>query len=170
MGGGLATLPFIYNISDKTGWFTHQQIADMIAVAESTPGPIGINTATYVGYTTAGVIGALIATLGIIMPDIIVILIIARFLQKFRDSQAVQDVFYVLRPASTALIAAAGWGVVKIALLNLNATSFAAIFQWKAIILAVVIWLLTNVVEQTKKFHPLVFIAISALAGIVFSF
>ena len=170
VGGGLATLPFIYNISDKTGWFTHQQIADMIAVAESTPGPIGINTATYVGYTTAGVIGALIATLGIIMPDIIVILIIARFLQKFRDSQAVQDVFYVLRPASTALIAAAGWGVVKIALLNLNATSFAAIFQWKAIILAVVIWLLTNVVEQTKKFHPLVFIAISALAGIVFSF
>ena len=140
----------------------------MIAVAESTPGPIGINTATYVGYTTAGVIGALIATLGIIMPDIIVILIIARFLQKFRDSQAVQDVFYGLRPASTALIAAAGWGVVKIALLNLNATSFAAIFQWKAIILAVVIWLLTNVVEQTKKFHPLVFIAISALAGIVF--
>jgi len=170
VGGGLATLPFIYNISDKTGWFTHQQIADMIAVAESTPGPIGINTATYVGYTTAGVIGALIATLGIIMPDIIVILIIARFLQKFRDSQAVQDVFYGLRPASTALIAAAGWGVVKIALLNLNATSFAAIFQWKAIILAVVIWLLTNVVEKTKKFHPLVFIAISALAGIVFSF
>lgn len=170
VGGGLATLPFIYNISDKTSWFTHQQIADMIAVAESTPGPIGINTATYVGYTTAGVIGALIATLGIIMPDIIVILIIARFLQKFRDSQAVQDVFYGLRPASTALIAAAGWGVVKIALLNLNATSFAAIFQWKAIILAVVIWLLTNVVEQTKKFHPLVFIAISALAGIVFSF
>ena len=170
VGGGLATLPFIYNISDKTGWFTHQQIADMIAVAESTPGPIGINMATYVGYTTAGVIGALIATLGIIMPDIIVILIIARFLQKFRDSQAVQDVFYGLRPASTALIAAAGWGVVKIALLNLNATSFAAIFQWKAIILAVVIWLLTNVVEQTKKFHPLVFIAISALAGIVFSF
>lgn len=170
VGGGLATLPFIYNISDKTGWFTHQQIADMIAVAESTPGPIGINTATYVGYTTAGVIGALIATLGIIMPDIIVILIIARFLQKFRDSQAVQDVFCGLRPASTALIAAAGWGVVKIALLNLNATSFAAIFQWKAIILAVVIWLLTNVVEQTKKFHPLVFIAISALAGIVFSF
>lgn len=170
VGGGLATLPFIYNISDKTGWFTHQQIADMIAVAESTPGPIGINTATYVGYTTAGVIGALIATLGIIMPDIIVILIIARFLQKFRDSQAVQDVFYGLRPASTALIAAAGWGVVKIAMLNLNASSFAAIFQWKAIILAVVIWLLTNVVEKTKKFHPLVFIAISALAGIVFSF
>ena len=170
VGGGLATLPFIYNMSDKTGWFTHQQIADMIAVAESTPGPIGINMATYVGFTTAGVIGSLIATLGIITPDIVVILIIARFLQKFRDSRAVQDVFYGLRPASTALIAAAGWGVVKISLLNLSAKSFAEIFQWKAIVLAVAIWILTNLVKQTKKLHPLAFIAISAVAGIVFSF
>lgn len=75
VGGGLATLPFIYNISDKTGWFTRQQIADMIAVAESTPGPIGINMATYVGYTTSGVVGSLFATLGIVTPDVIVILI-----------------------------------------------------------------------------------------------
>ncbi len=170
VGGGLATLPFIYNMSDKTGWFTHQQIADMIAVAESTPGPIGINMATYVGFTTAGTLGSLIATLGIITPDIVVILIIARFLQKFRDSQAVQDVFYGLRPASTALIAAAGWGVVKISLLNLDAGALASVFQWKAIVLAVVIWVLTNLVKQTKKLHPLVFIAISAVAGIVFSF
>ena len=79
VGGGLATLPFIYDISDKTGWFTHQQIADMIAVAESTPGPIGINMATYVGFTTAGVVGSLVATLGIITPDIIIILIICHF-------------------------------------------------------------------------------------------
>jgi chromate transporter len=170
VGGGLATLPFIYNISDKTGWFTRQQIADMIAVAESTPGPIGINMATYVGYTTSGVVGSLFATLGIITPDVIVILIIVRFLQKYRDSRAVQDVFYGLRPASVALIAAAGWGMVKIALLNLDATSFAAIFQWKAIVLAVVIWLLTNKIEQTKKLHPLVFIAISSIAGILFSY
>ncbi len=170
VGGGLATLPFIYNMSDNTGWFTHQQIADMIAVAESTPGPIGINMATYVGFTTAGVIGSLIATLGIITPDIVVILIIARFLQKFRDSRAVQDVFYGLRPASTALIAAAGWGVVKISLLNLGAENLASVFQWKALALAVVIWILTNLVKQTKKLHPLFFIAISAVAGIVFSF
>ena len=170
VGGGLATLPFLYNMADKTGWFIHRQIADMIAVAESTPGPIGINMATYVGFTTAGAAGSLIATLGIITPDIVVILIIARFLQKFRDSRAVQDVFYGLRPASTALIAAAGWGVVKISLLDLSADTLAAVFQWKAILLAVVIWLLTNVVKQTKKLHPLVFIAVSAVAGIVFSF
>lgn len=174
VGGGLATLPFIYDISDKTGWFTHGQIADMIAVAESTPGPIGINMATYVGYTTAGVPGALCATLGIIIPPITIILIIARFLQRFRESALVDHAFYGLRPASAALIAAAGVSVVKIALLDLS--SFAQshaltdLFRWEAIVLAVVIWLLTNVVKKTKKLHPLVFIALSAAVGVVFRF
>ena len=174
VGGGLATLPFIYDISDKTGWFTHGQIADMIAVAESTPGPIGINMATYVGYTTAGVPGALCATLGIIIPPITIILIIARFLQRFRESALVDHAFYGLRPASAALIAAAGVSVVKIALLDLS--SFAQshaltdLFRWEAIVLAVVIWLLTNVVKKTKKLHPLVFIALSAVVGVVFRF
>ena len=174
VGGGLATLPFIYDISDKTGWFTHAQIADMIAVAESTPGPIGINMATYVGYTTAGVPGAIIATLGIIIPPITIILIIAKFLQRFRESTLVDQAFYGLRPASAALIAAAGVSVVKIALLDLSAFAeshaLGALFQWKALALAVVIWLLTNVVKQTKKLHPLVFIALSAAAGVIFRF
>ena len=174
VGGGLATLPFIYDISDKTGWFTHGQIADMIAVAESTPGPIGINMATYVGYTTAGVPGALCATLGIIIPPITIILIIARFLQRFRESALVDHAFYGLRPASAALIAAAGVSVVKIALLDLS--SFAQshaltdLFRWEAIVLAAVIWLLTNVVKKTKKLHPLVFIALSAVVGVVVRF
>ncbi len=174
VGGGLATLPFIYDISDKTGWFTHAQIADMIAVAESTPGPIGINMATYVGYTTAGIAGSLCATLGIIVPPITIILIIAKFLQRFRESTLVDHAFYGLRPASSALIAAAGVSVVKIALLDLPAfaASHAAadLFAWKAIALAVVIWLMTNVVKQTKKLHPLFFIALSAVVGIVFRF
>ena len=170
VGGGLATLPFIYDISDKTGWFTHQQIADMIAVAESTPGPIGINMATYVGFNTAGVIGSLIATLGIVTPDIIIILVIAMFLKKFRESRLVDSAFYGLRPASAALIAAAGWSVVRISLLNLNADVLLSIFQWKAILLAIAIWILTNVVKQTKKWHPLAFIAISAFVGILLQF
>ena len=170
VGGGLATLPFIYDISDKTGWFTHQQIADMIAVAESTPGPIGINMATYVGFTTAGVLGSLVATLGIITPDIAIILIIAMFLKKFRESKLVENAFYGLRPASTALIAAAGWSVVRISLLNLDAERFLSVFHWQAIALAVVIWVLTNLVQQTKKWHPLVFIAISAVVGVLLKF
>ena len=75
IGGGLATLPFLSDMADRTGWFTHAQLADMLAVSESTPGPIGVNMATYVGFTTGGVGGALVATLGLVAPSIIVILI-----------------------------------------------------------------------------------------------
>ena len=107
VGGGLATLPFIYDMSDRTGWFTYQQIADMVAVSESTPGPIGVNTATYVGYITGGVPGALVATLGLVTPAVICILIIASCLKKFRENRFVDHAFYGLRPASAALIAAA---------------------------------------------------------------
>ena len=112
IGGGLATLPFLYNLSDKTGWFTHTDLTNMIAVSESTPGPLGVNTATYVGFTVGGLPGAIVATLGLVAPSIIVILIIASFLKAFRDSRIVDSAFYGLRPASTGLIAAAGIPVI----------------------------------------------------------
>ena len=107
VGGGLATLPFLQDMADRTGWFTHAQLADMLAVSESTPGPIGVNMATYVGFTTGGIGGALVATIGLVTPSVIVILIVAAFLKAFRDSKWVSAAFYGLRPASTALIAAA---------------------------------------------------------------
>lgn len=113
IGGGMATLPFLYDMADKTGWFTRAQLADMIAVSESTPGPIGVNMATYVGFLTGGVPGAVTATVGLIAPSVIVILIVAAFLQAFRDSKYVAGAFYGLRPASTALITAAGLVVVR---------------------------------------------------------
>ena len=97
IGGGMATLPFLYDISDTTGWFTYGQLADMVAISESTPGPIGVNMATYVGFTTAGISGAVVATIGLITPSIIIILIIAGFLKAFKDSKYVQSAFY--RPA-----------------------------------------------------------------------
>ena len=121
VGGGLATLPFIYDISDRMGWFTYQQIADMIAVSESTPGPIGVNTATYVGYITGGLPGAIVATLGLVTPAIIIILIIASCLKKFRENRFVDHAFYGLRPASAGLIAAAGFSVVMLALVREDA-------------------------------------------------
>lgn len=99
IGGGMATVPFLYSMSDKTGWFTHAQLADMIAVGESTPGPIGVNMATYVGYTTAGVPGAIIATVGLVVPSVIIILLIAKVLQQFRQNKYVDAAFYGLRPA-----------------------------------------------------------------------
>ena len=173
VGGGMATIPFLYDISDKTGWFTHQDLANMIAVGESTPGPIGINMATYVGYVTGmenggignAILGAITATAGLVLPSLIVILIVAAMLKRFKDSPLVQNAFYGLRPASTGLIAAAG---ISVAVANLFGSSVFSI-NWKGWILAAVLWLLTNKVSKTKKLHPIVFIGASALVGIVFS-
>ena len=170
VGGGLATLPFLSEMSDATGWFSHADIADMIAVSESTPGAIGINMSTYAGFKTAGVLGGLTATVGLAMPSIIVILIIARFLNKFRNNPLVEGAFYGLRPASIAMITAAGLNVAKVALVNLNAYGLSGnlgdMFIWKAIILAVLIF----IGQKKLKWHPVVFIAISAVVGIIFQF
>ena len=173
VGGGMATIPFLYDISDKTGWFTHQDLANMIAVGESTPGPIGVNMATYVGYITCmdrggipqAILGAVTATMGLVLPSLIVILIVAAMLKRFKDSPLVQKVFYGLRPASTGLIAAAG---ISVAVSNLFGSEALAV-NYKGIILAAVLWLLTNKVKKTKKLHPIVFIGASALVGILFS-
>ena len=176
IGGGMATFPFLTDLADKSGWYTQQQLIDMIAIAESTPGPIGVNTATYVGFTTAGLPGALIATMGLITPSVIVILIIARVLAKFKDSKLVQDVFYGLRPASTGLIAAAGFSVVLVALTGAQVDNLQELFSWNgsihwpSILLAALLLVLTRKVKQTKDLHPVVFIALSAVVGIVFGF
>ncbi len=174
VGGGMATLPFLYDLSDKTGWFTYAQLADMLAVSESTPGPVGINMATYVGYTVGGFGGAVLATLGTILPGTVIVLIIASMLAKFRGNKYVDAAFYGLRPASTGLIAAAGVSVVGIALLNTalyeQTGKLTDLVSVKAVLLAAVLWVLTNVVKPTKKLHPVVFIAASAVVGIVFSF
>ena len=167
VGGGMATLPFLYSISDRTGWFTHQQLADMIAVSESTPGPIGVNMATYVGYVTAGVPGAIITTLGLVTPSIIVILIVAAFLHAFRDNKYVNAVFYGLRPASTAMITAAGLIVARITFLQ---SSSVLNLNLKAIILACVLLVLTHAIKFTKKLHPIVWIFLSAVVGVLFSY
>ena len=114
----MATLPFLYDLGEKTAWYTRAQVLDMLAVSESTPGPIGINMATYVGYTVGGLPGAVLATLGTILPGIILVIVLAKFLARFRDNRYVNAAFYGLRPASTALIAAAGIGVLGESLFN----------------------------------------------------
>lgn len=166
VGGGLATLPFLYSISDRTGWFTHQQLTDMVAVSESTPGAIGVNTATYVGFTTAGLLGAVTATLGLVLPSIVIIIVVAGVLDRFKESRLVKSVFYGLRPCSTGLIAAAGVSVAKLTLLNMDALlawNLAAAFRLSYIVMAAALFLLM------KRFpkHPAFYIALSAAAGIV---
>lgn len=174
VGGGMATLPFLYDLSDKMGWYTYAQLADMVAVSESTPGPVGINMATYVGYTVGGFGGAVLATLGVLVPGTVIVLIIAGMLARFRGNRYVDAAFYGLRPASTGLIAAAGVSVIGVALLNTalyeETGRLLDLVSVKAVILAAVLWVLTNVVKPTKKLHPVVFIAASAVVGIAFSF
>ena len=170
VGGGLATLPFLYEMSTNTGWFTHADVADMIAVSESTPGAIGINMATYAGFKTAGIPGGIMATIGLALPSVIIILIIAKFLARFRKNRLVEGTFYGLRPASIAMITVAGLNVARISLLNLGAFQASGaigdLFVWKAIALGVILF----VAMKKLKWHPVLFIAISAVVGIVFRF
>ena len=170
VGGGLATLPFLYEMGEKTGWFTAQDVLNLLAVSESTPGPIGINMSTYVGFITSGPLGALIASLALTAPCVIVILLVIRVLDKFKGSPLVDAVFKALRPASIGMITAALIGVVKESLLILpnfaGLNTLLSIFNWKGIVLAVVLWF----VMKKWKTHPIAYIAIAAAAGIVFSF
>ena len=174
VGGGMATLPFLYDISARTGWFTTAQLADMIAVSESTPGPIGVNMATFVGFTTAGIPGAVIATLGLATPEVIIILIIARVLAAFRQNKYVDAAFYGLRPCSLGLIAAAGVLVIKVAMFNTElyaqTRALTDLVNWKAVLLAAALLVFTRAVRRTKKLHPIFFILASALVGVVLSF
>jgi len=175
VGGGMATVPFLYTMSaNHPDWFTTAQLADMIAVSESTPGPIGVNMATYVGFLTGGPIGAVIATIGLITPSIIIILIIARILQKFRTNPYVDSAFYGLRPCSVGLIAAAGLLVIKIAMFNFDlfaqTSVLSDLINIKAILLAAVLLFATRYWKKTKKLHPVYFIGFSALVGILFKF
>ena len=180
IGGGLATLPFLKNIGEATGWYTYSDLLNMLAVSESTPGPIGINMATYVGYTVAGLPGAVIATLGEVTPSIIVILIVAAILKSFRNNVYVERAFYGLRPASSGLIGGAAVAVVLEVLLGsgivfregeiLGELVMGGGVHWLGIGLAAMLYILTNHVKATKKLHPIVFIAASAVIGVVFRF
>ena len=178
IGGGMATIPFLYDMADATGWFTATDLANMIAVGESTPGPIGVNMATYVGFITGmndgnlltALLGAVTATLGLIAPSIIIIIIVAAVLKSFRSNPFVNHAFYGLRPASTGLIAAAGISVILSNLVTIGGTAEHTFsLNWKGLVLAVVLWLLTNVCKKTKGLHPILFIGLSATAGILFA-
>ena len=171
VGGGLATLPFLYEMSaNHPSWFTSADVADMIAISESTPGAIGINMSTYAGFKTAGIPGGILATVGLALPSVIIILIIAKFLEKFRTNKLVEGTLYGLRPASLAMISVAGLSVAKVALINLPAFeaggSVGDLFLWKAIALGVVLFF----AQKKLKWHPAFFIAISAVVGIVLKF
>lgn len=170
VGGGMATLPFLQALGERTGWFDQQLIVDMIAVSESTPGPIGINMATYVGYNIAGIPGAVLATLGETIPSLIIVILVCKSLEKFRQNPYVDAAFYGLRPAVTGLIAAAGLIMLNACMLHWalykQTGALLDLLDIKKLLFFVVIYF---GIYKFKK-HPTLYIAVSAVIGIVFSF
>ena len=170
VGGGMATLPFLYELADRSGWFTYGDIADMIAISESTPGAIGINMSTYAGFTAGGVWAGVLATLGLALPSFIIIILVAKCLDQFKSNRYVRRLFYGLRPASVALISAAGLEVARTALIHGelvgSGSPILALLNWKACALGAVLFYLS----RKTSWHPIALIALSAAVGILLQF
>ena len=153
VGGGLVTVPFLYDLSEQYGWFTAQELTDMIAVSQSTPGPVGINMATFAGYKTAGILGALVATLSEVLPSMVVIYFIAKIMAEWRENVYVNKVLAGIRPAVMALILFAGWDIAKVTITD---------YKTAAILFILLIAM------RLYKTSAIFYIIISAIIGVVF--
>lgn len=165
IGGGMATLPFLMDLTTRYDWFTASELTNMVAISESTPGPVGVNMATYAGYSAAGVPGAVVATLALTAPAIIIICIIAKFLENFNKNTTVKSVFYGIRPTVAALIGYAVFELLKIALITVSGGQIH--LNYSGIILCAVTVAALQV-KKIKALHPVVMIAIGAGIGVLF--
>lgn len=166
IGGGLAALPFIQQEAVNRGWVTLEEFFHMVAISESTPGPIGINMATYVGNTQYGMFGGFLATVGNVLPSLIIIVIIAKYFQKFGNEPIVKAAFYGLRAAVVGLISVALYNVLVVAIFHFDQGISLNLAQWidfKALALFALIYL----VKVKLKLHPLIVIAIGAVSGML---
>lgn len=153
-GGGYAMLPFIQKeIVEKNDWISSTEFTDIIGISQMTPGPVAINSATFVGYKISGVIGSIVATLGVITTSFILVVIINRILDKFKEFKMVQAALLGMKPALIALIIYAFWDL-----------AIDAYKDWKSIFITVII----AVVLWSKKVHPILVIVIAAIFGLVF--
>ena len=150
-GGGYATLPFLYDLAENFHWYSSKQLTDMLAVASITPGPVGVNVATFAGFTTSGVFGALIATFSVILPSFIIITIVSKILDKFKTNKMVKGAIHALKPAGCALLSAVGIRLLFTSNLHLIGTIILAAFIGTSFI---------------KKQDPLFYLGISALIGL----
>lgn len=164
VGGGMATLPFLMNLTTKYDWYTAKELANMVAISESTPGPVGINMATFAGYHAGGILGAIVATLALTAPAWIIIILIARFLENFSENSTVQSVFYGIRPTVAALIGYAVWELLKITLLVVKNGKETIDFTSLAICLGAFLLLQ---VKPLGKLHPLFWIIAGAFLGVL---
>ena len=153
VGGGLVTVPFLFDLSEEYGWFSAQELTDMIAVAQSTPGPIGINMATFAGFKTAGILGSLVATLSEVLPSMVVVYFIAKIMAEWRENVYVNKVLAGIRPAVMALILFAGWDIAKVTITDYKTASILFILL---------------IAMRLYKTSAIFYIIISAIIGIVF--
>ena len=167
VGGGPATIPYLMGLTEAKDWYTMKELTNMIAISESTPGPLGINMATYAGFTTAGVAGGIIATLGLVTPSVIVIIIIARFLNNFSENRYVKAAFFGLRPAVTALIAMAVYNLCKVSLFVETDSGLSP--AGKTIVLAIIVFFAMQN-KKLKKLQPTCWLLSAAVIGDVFRF
>lgn len=167
VGGGPATIPYLMDLTETKDWFTMEELTNMIAISESTPGPLGLNMATYAGYTAAGPLGGLIASLGLVFPSVVVIILIAKFLQNFSDNKYIKAAFFGIRPAVTALIAMAVYNLCKVSLFIETGSGVQPAI--KTIILAVVVFVLMQN-KKLKKLHPALWLLVAAAVGVIFRF
>ena len=166
IGGGLAALPFLYDIADRYDWFTQAQVGDMVAVAECTPGPVAINMATYAGVQAAGFLGGVVATVALILPSITISLLICTVLAHWAKGPGLQYVFQGLRPAVAGLLTAIALSMVTLAVLGISELGQPVILNLKALVFFL---LLLPAVFLLKK-HPILYLAVGAVVGVLFQF
>ena len=154
-GGGYAMLPLVQEAVLQNGWLGLEEVINFIAVSESTPGPFAINMATYVGNQMGGVFGAFCATLGVVLPSFIIILVVAKCFDKFKNSHSVKGIMSGLKPAVVGLIASAVLSIGKTVFATSEVYVSAAIF-------------LVSLILALKKVHPIIIILITAVLGIIF--
>lgn len=167
VGGGPATIPYLMDLAEKYDWFTMEDVTNMIAISESTPGPLGLNMATYVGVDALGIFGGAWASIALTIPSIIVIVLVAKFLSNFSQNRWVKAAFHTIRPAVAGLIAAAVCNVFEVSLWFEKAGE--SVFAVKTAILFVVVFGLMRV-KKLSKMHPVFWLIGAAVIGCILKF
>lgn len=168
VGGGYATLPFLYHIADVYGWYSTKELVDMLAVSSITPGPVGINVATFAGFKTAGLLGSLVATTSVVLPSLLIVILVYKLLNKFRENFFVQAILYSIKPAGCALLAAVGVRLFKEYILRdisvFSLHNIKSFIDFKALLLLLLLLALSLKVKK----NPLLYLGIAAICGILF--
>lgn len=167
IGGGLVAIPIMQDYVLKYQWISEKEFVDMIAISQSTPGPIGINLATYVGASQYGLLGSIVVTIAMVLPSFIIITIVSKFLLHFDDNKYVKAVLKSIRPVVVGIILAAGFFIANVSFIHmdnfLETKSIAALIDIKSFIVFIIFF---GVMFKIKK-HPILYIVIGGVLGIV---